>query len=147
MLYTVGSFAISLLAIADVLPELIPGPNVPMPIHKAADSTRILSRILFGLTLSASNTRAMTSERTIGVSIIALLIKVRVSYDEYAWRLIPRPCQADLANAPMPMIGPKQLKPTAAPVATKRKLSVMFVHEPELAFMSNAMMNPKMIGV
>jgi len=78
VLYNEGLWAISLQAAAAVLPELIPGPIVPIPVHSPAAKKAIPERRLSVSGFGVINNKIMeiTREKITGVSIIASLIKV-----------------------------------------------------------------------
>ena len=129
MLYASGFLPICVQAAAEVIPELIPVPSVPNPVHNAADKNIMpligLSIVVDGTT--KSRVIAIIKQKMIGVSIRASLIKVNVSNLSYALVFFPKAVIAAFEKVLNPIAGPMLPIPTHSPLAIRRKLSVIVV--------------------
>lgn len=143
-----GVSAISKHAVDAILPELIPGPNVPKPAQKAAAKQErapiILLSDLIGVKRSS---REIRTAKIIGVSIIAWLIKVKGISILYASLFNEILLLAIFANRASPKVGPMLPMPMHKPLANKRMLFDMVASESSCALIKSEIKKLKITGV
>ena len=136
-------------AVAAVLPELIPAPRVPSPVHNPAAKNMmpsiVLSVVEWGITKSRAV--AIIKQKIIGVSMSASLINVNESNLSYALIFLPRLITAAYAKALSPIAGPILPMPTHNPLAIRRRLSLIVVTLADCPWIKSETRNAEIIGV